>query len=216
MSAEVGDHAFLSDCQTAALVDRDGSVVWWPGESFDGPSVFSKLLDADAGHFAVRPVGRLTTRRRYLPGTLVLETVHSTRDAALVVRDCLALEFGARGHEIGLRSPHVLLRSAEARGGDVEVDVELVPRLEYGLAIPRLVRENGLIVSLGGPERLFLSGGAALEVSGSRAHGRLGLRAGETLALALALHRSPGVTAATPPIVDAEAAPAGTIASWES
>ena len=214
MTAAVGDYAFLSDCQTAALVDDGGSVVWWPGDSFDGPSVFTKLLDEEAGHFDVRPVGRWMTRRRYVPGTLVLESVYSAADASLVVHDGLALEPGARGHEIGLRSPHVLLRIAEARGGDVEVDIELVPRLEYGLAIPRLVREDGLIVSLGGPERLFLSGGAQLEVSGGRAYGRVRLRAGERLALAL--HRRPGVTAETPPIIDAESALIATIASWQS
>ena len=214
MEAAVADYAFLSDCQTAALVDGAGSVVWWPGEAFDGPSVFTRLLDEDAGHFDVRPVGRLATTRRYLPGTLVLESVHTTAEGSLVVRDCLALEPGARGHEIGMRSPHVLVRVAEARGGDVEVDVDLVPRLEYGLAVPQLTREDGLIVSLGGPERLFLTGGTELEVSGSRAHGRLRLRDGERLALAL--HRVAGVTATTPPIMDAEAALAGTIAAWES
>ena len=214
MSAAVGDYAFLSDCQTAALVDATGSVVWWPGESFDGPSVFSRLLDEDAGHFDVRPVGGLSSIRRYLPGTLVLETVHSTGEATLVVQDCLAFSPGARGHEIGMESPHALVRVAEARDGEVEVDVEIVPRPEYGLAVPHLTRQDGLIVSLGGPERLFLSGGTDLEVSGGRAHGRLRLRAGEKLALAL--HRRPGVTAATPPILDAEVALAATIASWES
>ena len=214
MSAQVGDYAFLSDCQTAALIDATGSVVWWPGESFDGPSVFSRLLDEDAGHLDVRPAGCFETTRRYLPGTLVLETVHSIRGAKLVVHDCLALSPGARGHEIGIESPHALVRVAEALGGDVDVDVELVPRPEYGLAVPHLTRQNGLIVSVGGPERLFLSGGADLEVSGGRAHGRLRLRAGERLALAL--HRRPGVTSTTPPILDGEVALAATIASWES
>lgn len=48
---DVGDLALLSDCQTAAIVSRDGSVCWWPGQRFDGPSAFSALLDPDAGHF---------------------------------------------------------------------------------------------------------------------------------------------------------------------
>ena len=46
MSAAIGDYAFLSDCQTAALVDGAGSVNWWPGQSLNGPSVFTRLLAA--------------------------------------------------------------------------------------------------------------------------------------------------------------------------
>ena len=214
MSAVVADLAFLSDCQTSALVDRDGAVVWWPGGSFDGPSAFTRLLDPGAGHFALRAVGAIDTTRAYIPQTLVLETRHTTSSGTLVVRDCLAFRHGARGHEIGIGSPQALLRVAEAEDGDVEVEVDLVPRLEYGLAIPRLVREDGLIVSVGGPERLFLAGGAELEVDGGRAHGRIRLRAGQRLAFAL--QRRSGVAASTPPIIDAESALAGTIASWRS
>jgi len=214
VTPSVADYAFLSDCQTSALVDREGAVVWWPGGSFEGPSAFTRLLDPDAGHFTLRPVDARSTARSYLPQTLVLETRHATGSGTLVVRDCLAFNHGARGHEIGIDSPQALLRVAEAHDGDVEVEVDLVPRLEYGLAIPRLVREDGLIVSVGGPERLFLSGGADLEVDGGRAHGRIRLRAGERLAFAL--HRRAGVTAPIPPILDAEAALKATIASWRS
>jgi hypothetical protein len=46
VSAAVGDYAFLSDCQTAAVVDGAGSVDWWPGQSLNGPSVFTRLLAA--------------------------------------------------------------------------------------------------------------------------------------------------------------------------
>src|SRR3712207_2164609 len=95
----------LSDCRTAALVDRAGSVVWWPGPAFDGPSVFTRMLDPDAGHFSLRPVGSARGTRRYLEGTLVLETAYATPDATLCVTDALALEVGARGHEIGMQSP---------------------------------------------------------------------------------------------------------------
>ena len=64
VAAAVGHFPFPSDCQTAELVDAAGSVVWWPGEAFDGPSVFRRLLDHDAGHFDLRAVDRLETRRR--------------------------------------------------------------------------------------------------------------------------------------------------------
>ena len=86
MAQDVGDLAFLSDCQTAAIVTRGGSVAWWPGERFDGPSAFSALLDPDAGHFTIAPVGPATTTWRYLEGTLVLRTEHVTESGTLSAR----------------------------------------------------------------------------------------------------------------------------------
>ena len=53
MARAVADFALLSDSKTAALVTRDGAVEWWPGERFDGPSVFNRMLDPDAGHFSL-------------------------------------------------------------------------------------------------------------------------------------------------------------------
>ncbi|MFU8842106.1 MAG: trehalase-like domain-containing protein, partial [Nitriliruptoraceae bacterium] len=78
----IEDHALLSDCHSAALVDRRGSIEWlcWP--RFDSPSVFGRLLDDDAGHFLLGPVHdggvgdepRVEVSRRYLEGSLVLVT----------------------------------------------------------------------------------------------------------------------------------------------
>jgi GH15 family glucan-1,4-alpha-glucosidase len=211
---EIGDLALLSDCATAALVGSDGSVDWWPGPRFDGPSVFSRVLDPGAGHFSVRPVAAGPVKRAYLQGTMVLQTEHQAPGATLRVTDCLALAPGARGHEIGLHSPDALVRLVEAVGGEVEVEVELAPRSEYGLAVPRLVREGDAMATVGGAHRLFLTGGDDLEVDGATATGRLTLRDGERRGLVL--RRITGIDAAPPEPIDAAAAIEEAIASWLS
>jgi hypothetical protein len=100
---ELADYALLGDSQTAAFVGRDGSIDWWAPPRFDAPSVFARVLDPHAGHFAVRPADGRQTARRYLDGTMVLETEYRTADGAtLRLTDALALEPGARGHEIGM------------------------------------------------------------------------------------------------------------------
>jgi hypothetical protein len=195
-------------------VTLGGDVVWWPGSRFDGPSVFTRMLDPDAGHFSIHPIGPCVSRRAYLDGTLALQTDHDTGTGILRVTDALAFAPGARGHEIGHGSPDALLRVAEALNGDVEVEVELVPRPEYGMAVPRLVREAGQIVSVGGPVRLFLADGGTLEPDGGSARARFTLRAGERRGFVL--HRRPGVDASPPAPLDADAALADTIAAWRS
>jgi alpha,alpha-trehalase len=211
---EIGDLALLSDCATAALVGRDGSVDWWPGPRFDGPTVFGRVLDPEAGHFSVRPAAPGAVQRAYVPGTMVLVTEHRAASSVLRVTDCLALAPGTRGHEIGLRSPDALVRLIEAVGGEVEVVVELAPRPEYGLVVPRLVREGGVLATVGGPHRLYLSGAEGLEVDGATATGRFRLRDGERRGLVL--RRVTGIDAAPPEPIAAGAAIEETIASWRS
>ncbi|HWT94526.1 MAG TPA: glycoside hydrolase family 15 protein [Solirubrobacteraceae bacterium] len=214
----VEDLAFLSDCRTAAMVTRAGEVVWWPGPRFDGPSVFTKLLDPDAGRFALAPANPdeiAETTRTYVEGTLVLCTEHRMKSAArLIVHDALALEAGAVGHEIGHRSPDALVRVVEAQGGDVEVQADLVPRPEYGLAVPRVIRERGRIVTVGGPERLFVADAGVLSPDGSKANARFTLRDGERRGFVV--HRRPGVRADGPPALDPFATLAATVDAWRS
>jgi hypothetical protein len=71
----ISSFAFLSDTHTAALVGPDAAVEWLCVPRFDAPSVFARLLDRErGGAFEVRVTDAGTPERRYLPGTLVLES----------------------------------------------------------------------------------------------------------------------------------------------
>src|SRR5262245_2689862 len=135
-SKPIADYGLLSDCNTAALVARDGSVDWLCLPRFDGPAVFASLLDPDAGHWTIRPVGDYTVERRYSDGSLVLETTFTTPTGSVRLRDALAFVKGQRGHDIGIDAPRELLRSVEGIAGTVELVMELAPRPEYGLVRP--------------------------------------------------------------------------------
>lgn len=156
-AAAIGDYAFLSDCHSAALVSRAGSVDWWCVPRFDSPSVFGRLLGADAGYWSLRPTSAFEVERRYVPDTLVLQTVFTTSTGKVTVSDSLGLEFGARGHEIGLRSPHTLLRRVEGLSGAVEMSTEFAPRMEYGLTVPQVASAPNGVVARGGPTSLALA-----------------------------------------------------------
>ena len=111
--SRIGDYAMLGDCNSAALVDSTGSVDWWCAPRFDSRSVFARLLDPAAGHFSIRPEASFTVRRTYAESTMVLETVFTTAGGRIRLTDALALGHGERGHDIGCRVPHVLLRRLE-------------------------------------------------------------------------------------------------------
>src|SRR5262249_42957038 len=81
----IGDYALLSDRHPAALVGRDGSVDWLCFPRFDGPSVFARLLDEDAGHWSIRPSVPYQVSRRYLDRTMVQATTFRTETGTVTV-----------------------------------------------------------------------------------------------------------------------------------
>src|SRR5712691_2009068 len=84
----ISDYALLSDCRSAALVSRAGSVDWLCFPRFDAPAVFSRILDSDGGHFAIQPAGDYEVRRVYLVLTMALETTYRTATGTLHPDGC--------------------------------------------------------------------------------------------------------------------------------
>jgi GH15 family glucan-1,4-alpha-glucosidase len=138
----IADYAFLSDCETTALVAPSGNVEWMCLPRMDGPSVFGAMLDRDAGGFRLGPSDTsVPAGRRYLPGTMVLETTWGTRTGWVIIRDVLLI--GPWHHErershTHRRSPtdhdadHVLLRTLRCVNGSVEIVMDCNPVFDYG------------------------------------------------------------------------------------
>jgi alpha,alpha-trehalase len=188
----LAEYALLSDCRSAALVSRAGSVDWLCFPRFDGPSVFARLLDDDAGHFSIRPAGDagVEVGRGYLDQTMALETTFRTPTGTAVLVDALAVGRNDRGHDLGAGSPGALLRRVVCTEGAVELQVTYAPRPEYGLVHPILTPVDGGLAGRGGADRLVLSSPVELAVEGATATGRVTLAAGESAGFALQHARS--------------------------
>ncbi|MFI7210165.1 glycoside hydrolase family 15 protein [Micromonospora maritima] len=213
-TGRISEHGFLADGCSAALVDRAGAVNWWCPHRFDAPSVFGRLLGDDAGHWSIRPEGESTSTRAYLNDTLVLRTVFTTATGTAAVTDTLALEPGARGHEIGLRSPRVLARVVEGLSGEVPMRTDYVPRFEYGRVRAYLVERDGVISAAAGVCRLDLRADVPLTLTDAAAVGRFTTRAGTTHRFTLGY--APTYSGVDPALPDAARVVADAVAGWRS
>ncbi len=137
----IADYAFLSDCETTCLISSAGSVEWMCVPRPDSPSVFGAILDRGGGHFRLGPYGvSVPAARRYLPGSLILETTWQTHTGWLIVRDTLVMgpwhdiESRSRTHR---RTPmdwdaeHILLRTVRCVSGTVELVMSCEPSFDY-------------------------------------------------------------------------------------
>ncbi len=184
----IAEHAFLSDCHSAALVTATGSVSWlcWP--RFDSPAVFAALLDEDAGSWSIRPSGQFTTQRRYVGRTLVLETTFRTASGTMVAVDALAVGADNQGHELGIGAPHLLIRTVTCVDGVIDLEIAYAPRPEYGIVRPLLAAVDGGVTARGGAEWLVLSTQVPMSFERSTAHADVRMTSGDVLRFGL--HRS--------------------------
>ncbi|HEX5614818.1 MAG TPA: glycoside hydrolase family 15 protein [Acidimicrobiia bacterium] len=181
----IADHALLSDCRSAALVSRDGSIDWLCFPRFDAPSVFGRILDEAAGHWSIRPLADAEVTRRYVDETMLLETTFRTATGTVTLVDALAVGRNERGHELGAGAPSAVLRHVTGVEGSVELELEYVPRPEYGLIFPLLAPVDGGLLGRGGASVLALSAPIEIAVADFTAHARFTVEAGQTLGFAL-------------------------------
>jgi GH15 family glucan-1,4-alpha-glucosidase len=159
----IGDYAFLGDCHTGALVSSRGSVDWLCLPRLDDGGYFGRLLDRGRGGWcAITPADPAArSRRRYLDGTMVLETEMTTPAGRVRVTDCLTMRPG------GARRPYrQLLRVVDGLQGAVDLRVEVVPRFDYGQVRPWIRRSGRTWQALGGDDGLVIEGDMPLAAAG--------------------------------------------------
>ena len=94
--AAIESYGIIGDGESAALIGRDGAIDWWAAPAIDSPPLFAAVLDSrEGGCFTLEPTVPYQVKRRYLPGTNVLETTFGTRGGTVRVLD--SLNQGANG-----------------------------------------------------------------------------------------------------------------------
>lgn len=198
-SEPIGDYAVIGDCRTAALVSRSGSMDWLCFPHFSGAAVFAAILDArEGGRFAIRPVGRFSTSRRYLGQSNTLETTFTLESGVVRVTDSMPIGGSVlSGGRQPLSPMREVLRHVHVVEGSAEVEIIFEPRPDYGRHPARL-RSRGRLgwVVEHRDEWLLLRSDALLTPTsnGADLYGRINLKAGDQRFFSLAYAKGePGV-----------------------
>jgi GH15 family glucan-1,4-alpha-glucosidase len=190
----IADYGFLSDTEVTALVAPSGAVEWMCLPTMDGPSVFGAILDRSAGSFRFGPEDvDVPADRRYLPGTMVLETSWDCGQGWIFVRDCLVM--GPWRHENPERTQHIrpptdydaehiLLRTVRCVQGAVQLAFDCEPVFGYGLRRAQWTRPDANYYQACARDEdgltLTLTSDIRFGIEGPSARGRTLLREGDT------------------------------------
>jgi GH15 family glucan-1,4-alpha-glucosidase len=158
----VGDYALISDCHCSALVSRRGSVDWCCMPRVDSDSCFGRLLDwNDGGYCLIAPEDDGSAMaRRYLQGTMVLETHFKTEQGEVRLYDFFVMDAAAPE-----QTHYNLVRLVEGVTGEVRMSVEVRPRFDYGEILPAMrCHENNTYSAIGSNKGLILHADRPLDV----------------------------------------------------
>lgn len=183
----ISDYALIGDCETAALVNRHGGIDWlcWP--RFDSHACFTRLLGTeDHGHWRIAPtVGGTCSERRYLPGTMVLETIFRTATGAVRILDFMPIR------EQAGQSPSSVVRLVEGLAGSVDMRMELVIRFDYGRTVPWLSQSpDGGLRAVAGPDAVVLDTPARTFGKDFKTFAEFTVSQGESVPFSLTYHAS--------------------------
>src|SRR3984957_4914903 len=149
MARPIEDYAVIGNCETMALVGRDGSIDWLCLPGFDSPAGFSAVLGGPGhGGGLIAPADKdIQIARRYLDNTLILETLFKTPQGSVVLIDFMYRRDGSSE----------LVRVVRGVEGQVAMRTELVVRFDYGAIVPWVSQqEDGRLQFIAGPERVLL------------------------------------------------------------
>ena len=173
MALKIEDYALIGDCETAALVGRDGSIDWlcWP--RFDSDACFAALLGKrENGHFCLSPIEPAKSSRRYRKNTLILETTFETASGAVTVIDFMPL----RAHNSNI------VRIVRGERGEVRMFADLVLRFGYGAIIPWVVRlDQETLRAVAGPDMVLIRTPVRLRGQDLTTVGEFTIRAGQSI-----------------------------------
>jgi GH15 family glucan-1,4-alpha-glucosidase len=184
MSSRIEDYALIGDCETAALVSKDGSIDWlcWP--RFDSEACFAALLgDANNGRWRIAPATAgmdtsVQVRRCYRGDTLILETEFTTDGGAVVLLDFMLVRGG--------RASSHLVRLVVGKRGTVQMRMELIVRFGHGGSVPWVTRsETGDLLVIAGPDMLHLRAPVDLRGEGLTTIGDFAVSAGQRVPFVL-------------------------------
>lgn len=181
----IEDYALLSDCQSNALVSRSGAIDWCCMPTLDADACFGRLLDwGQGGHctIALADGQGVTAHQDYEEDSLVvLNRMHAPK-GQMTLRDFFCMD-DAEGMA---PPPSRLVRLAECVEGEIELDIAILPRFDFGETVPAL-REHGEGVhsAFGSNRGLLILSSPHLHVVPEEAglRGRCHLKAGESLAI---------------------------------
>ncbi len=183
MPLRIEDYALIGDCETVALVGRDGSIDWlcWP--RFDSDACFAALLGTpEHGRWLIAAqdeTARVT--RRYQPNTLILETRFESAEGAATLVDFMP------GHQAGSS----IVRLIIGERGRLTMSTELVIRFGYGATVPWMTKLNdGMRRAIAGPDMVLLRTTALLRGEDFKTVGEFTVGPGETVPFTLTYMQS--------------------------